>query len=102
MKFFVPGAANEKEAESTYELARQVAAQNSGPLLDRRIHSLNFRDKGKSVTAEVGKIELLTGETVVAILECATTFLICTPTRGFKETPILVGKHEVTSVTDFD
>lgn len=103
MKFFVPSATNEKDAESTYEMAKQIATQNFGQVLDRRIQSITFRDKGKVVRhAEVGKVEPLTGETVVTILESTTTFLVYTPTRGFAETPILVGKHEVTSVTDFD
>ena len=102
MKFFVPSADSEKAAEDIYQATKKFAAENCGPVTDRRIQTINFRDKGKAVTAEVGKIEPITGETVVAILE-SNTYLVCTPSRGvLRGVPILVGKHEVSSVTDFD
>lgn len=102
MKFFVPSTDNEKAAEDIYQAAKKFAAENCWPVEDRRIQSLGFRDKERFVTAEVGKIEPITGETVVAIFE-SRAFLICTPNRGvLRGMPILVGKHEVSSVTDFD
>ena len=102
VKFFLPTATNETEAEDIYEAAKQFATQNCGPVADRRIQSIRFQNKGKSVVAEVGKIEPITGETVIAILE-SSTYLVCTLNRGvIKGLPILVGKHEVTSVTDFE
>jgi len=103
MKFFVPTAQDNKEAESIYDATKKFATETlRWQVTNRRIQSISFRDKGESVQAEVGKIEPITGETLVAILE-STTFLLCTPNRGvLRGMPILVGKHEVTSVTEFD
>ena len=102
MKFFVPSAENENEAEDTYQATRKFAVENCWPVTDRRIQAIGFRDKGRSVTAEVGKIEPITGETVVAIFE-SRAYLVCTPNRGvLRGMPILVGRHEISSVTDFE
>ncbi len=102
MKFFVPSVANEKEAEDLYQATKKFAAENCWPVTDRRIQTIGFRDKGRLVTAEVGKVEPITGETVVAIFE-SRSYLVCTPNRGvLRGMPILVGKHEVSSVTVFD
>jgi hypothetical protein len=102
MKFFVPGADDNEKTEEIYTATKKFAISNCGPITDRKIQNLTFKDHGKIVHAEVGQIEPITGETVVAILE-ANTYLICTPNRGvLKGIPILVGKHEVISTTDFD
>ncbi|MGO9085949.1 MAG: hypothetical protein ACLQBK_12035 [Candidatus Sulfotelmatobacter sp.] len=103
MKFFVPSAENEQRAEDIRDATKKFAADTLGwQVTDRRIQSISFQDKGKSVQAVVGKIEPITGETVVVILE-SNTFLLCTPNRGvLRGMPILVGKNEVTSVSDFD
>jgi hypothetical protein len=102
VKFFVPSAENDKAAEDIYQATKKFAVDNCWPVTDRRIQAIGFRDKGRFVTAEVGKIEPITGETVVAIFE-SRTYLLCTENRGvLRGMPILVGKHEVSSVTDFD
>jgi len=105
MKFFVPSAQDEKAAEEIYEATKKFATENCGQLTDRRIQSIGFRDKGRFVSAEVGKIEPIAGETVVAILEQSGTgpYLVCTPNRGvIRGMPILVGKQEISSIADFD
>jgi len=86
MKFFVPATDNEKEAETLYKEIRQFARKNTSPLTDRRIQIISFRDKGRLVSAEVGKIDPIVGETVVAILETIEPgpYLVCTPNRGVK------------------
>jgi hypothetical protein len=103
MKFFVPGAQSDDDAKNIYEATKKFATETTGwPVTDRRIQSIRFQNKGKPVQAAVGETEPITGETVVAILE-STTFLLCTPNRGVLcGMPILVGRHEVASVTDFD
>ena len=106
MGFFFPGEEDAEKAQGLYEAVRKSAAQTTGwRVTDRRIQKIVFRDrriKGDAVD-EVGKPECLTGEPVVAILETDRAFLVCTPNRGFlRGGPILVGKQEVASATDFE
>jgi|HubBroStandDraft_5_1064220.scaffolds.fasta_scaffold583622_1 hypothetical protein len=106
MKFFVPDTANDEEAEKVYDAIKKFAAQTCRPAAGRKIESLAFRDKGKSVRAEVGKPDPITGEVVFAILETidnARLYLICTPNRGVRRgEPIYVGGVEVDLVKDFE
>jgi hypothetical protein len=102
VKFFVPGGDDDKGAKDIYEATKNFAIENCGPVTDRRIQKITFRDRKKVVEAEVGKIEPIVGETVVAILE-GNPYLVCTPNRGvLRGQPILVGKQEIISITDFD
>jgi|KBSMisStandDraft_5_1062788.scaffolds.fasta_scaffold17759_6 hypothetical protein len=103
MKFFVPQAKSEEEAAHTCNATKTFAAETTGwKITDRRIQGIVFRDKKKTVHAEVGKHEPICGEMLIAILE-SNTFLLCTPNRGvLRGEPIMVGKREVDYITDFD
>ena len=96
MKFFIPDAKDESDAEQVYERTKKIAGETLGwPVSERRIQSITFRDKQQTVQAEVGKTDPITGEIVMAILD-STAFLVCTPNRGvLRGIPVLVGKHEV-------
>jgi hypothetical protein len=103
MKFFIPDAANDSEAEEIYDATRKFARQTLGwPVSERRIRSIIFRDQNKIVKAEVGHTDPVTGEKVIAILD-STTFLVCTANRGVSRgMPVLVGKHEVSEEAVFE
>ncbi len=103
-KFFIPGAKDEAQAEGIYDAVRQFV---DVPIEDRRIFSLTYKHRGSIYRAEVGKHHAMNGELVVAILERAEyphgLFFVCTENRGvLRGEPILVGKHAVTSIADFD
>lgn len=103
MDFFVPHAATPEEAEqvwrATQKFARDTMEREIG---DRRIFRLLYTHNGEDLVAEVGQPEPLTKEPVLVILE-SDPYLICTPTRGVvRGLPILVGRHAVRQVVDFD
>ena len=102
-KFFIPAEEDSAKAEQVYEATKKFAEETlAWKVTDRRIQSIDFKDKGNRVRAEVGKPDPFTSETVIAILE-STTFLVCTPNRGVvRGMPFLVGKHEVINLTDFE
>lgn len=103
MKFFIPEAKNEEQAEKVYEDIKAFAVQNTGwQIEDAKIFSIHYRHNGKEYNAEVGQMEHFIGDYVIAILE-SNAYLICTRYRGvIKGEPILVGKHEVLSIKYFD
>jgi hypothetical protein len=104
MKFFMPGVKDDKTAENLYSGIRKFVFQKIDfELTDRRFFSLDYLHDGKHYVAQVGQHSSMTGEMVVAIFESNDLYLVCTPTRCvFRGEPILVGKHAVTSITDFD
>jgi len=103
MKFFIPHAKNKEEETKVYEAIKKFANTTLGwDIVDRRIFSLRYFHDGNEYYAEVGKVEQVEGEEVIAILE-SVTYLICTTNRGvIRGMPILVGKDEAYSVIDFD
>lgn len=103
MKFFIPHAKDDKQAEDVYESTKKFAKQQmSWEIADRRIRKLQYSHEGKDFVAEVGKVESRTGEEVIAILE-SRTFLICTPRRGvLGGEPMMVGKNDAHHVEDFE
>lgn len=103
MRFFVPGAASSEVALKAWEAFRQFARDTLGwPVTERKIFSIRYRHNDEEHRAEVGWIFKPTREAVLAILE-SDAYLICTENRGgVRGEPILVGKEEVLSVTDFD
>lgn len=103
MKFFVPAAKDDKNAEKVYDSIKKFAKETTGwDVADRRIFSITYRHEGKEYHAEVGQADMRVGEVVVAILE-STTYLVCTPNRGVvRGGPILVGKDEVFAARDFE
>lgn len=103
MKFFIPFATDDKQAENVWAATKKFAEENlQWKITDRRIFSIKYTHEGKSYYSEVGKQDLRTGEVVIAILE-STTFLVCTPNRGVaRGEPMLVGINEVESVINFE
>ncbi|MBZ5736926.1 hypothetical protein [Nocardioides mangrovi] len=102
MKFFVPTASDDDEAEHVWAATRVFARDQLGwEVTDRRIFQINYHHEGKPYVAEVGEPDPRTGETVLAILE-SNAFLVCTRNRGVvRGEPILIGPEEVRTITDF-
>ncbi|SDD89227.1 hypothetical protein [Sporomusa acidovorans] len=104
MKFFLPAAENNDQTQSVYNQIKQFAQETtSWPIRETRIFSIQFRNDGKEYYAEVGKVENLTGDLVIAIFESELTYLICTKYRGvLKDMPIIVGKKDTITHTLFE
>ena len=102
MKFFVPLASDDDEAERVWNATRFFARdQLAWEVTDRRIFQINYQHEGKAYVAEVGELDPRTGETVLVILE-SNAFLVCTANRGVaRGEPILVGREEVRTISDF-
>lgn len=104
MKFFIPHAADEAQAESVYDsIAKFNGAENSA----RRIRSLAWVHNGEAMTCEVGKpppaYYRCGQEPVLAIFDCVTLYKICTPNRGgVRGEAILAGKGDRSHPTCFD
>ena len=95
MKFFVPAAADDAQAESVYQ---SIAQFNSAAVGTARIHSLSWKHKGEEMSCTVGSSlpsYYGTGaEPVLAILDCGTVYKVCTPNRGgVRGEPVLAGKN---------
>lgn len=101
MKFFIPEAKGEEEAEKVYNAIKEHAENVMGwKTTNRRIFKINYQHDKTNHTAEVGKPDTMTGEIVLAIFE-AQSYLVCTPNRGgFKGQPIMVGVPH--RIIDFD
>ena len=104
MKFFVPAAKDEEEAESVYEA---IAKFVNGVVAEERIWKLNWKHNGMDMEAEVGKPlhhYYQTGqEPVLAIIDCGAYYSVCTKNRGgVRGEPVLAGKDHDTYVTCFD
>ncbi|MCK1450093.1 hypothetical protein IVB36_04015 [Bradyrhizobium sp. 35] len=98
MKFFLPFAADEKQAEETYEAIKKFVAPQ-GDVSDTRYYAIYYRHNGQELRARVGDPDPLTGEPVIAILRSSRDrgpFYVCTPNRGVvRGDPILAdgGPH---------
>ena len=113
MKYFLPPQKDEKLENKAYDAIKKFAKETTGwditdrttgwDITDRKIYHIKYRHEGKDYEAKIGERETRQGETVIAILESTVTFLVCTPNRGVKRgMPILVGKEEIISITDFE
>jgi hypothetical protein len=101
MKFFMPNATDEQEAEQVYKAIKEHAEKAvDQKTSNRRIFRINYEHDKKNHTAEVGKPDTMTGEIVLAIFE-SYSYLICTPNRGgFNGHPIMAGTPY--RIVDFD
>jgi hypothetical protein len=104
MKFFVPFAVDEAEAESVY---RCFAEFIHAPIVKKRIWKLTWEHKGIINHAEVGKSitgdSRFGGEPVLAVFELTTLYLICTPNRGgVRGEPIFAGKNDNSTAIYFE
>jgi hypothetical protein len=106
MKFFIPAASDEANAEVVYDAIRKFNAEQMGATLsNRRIYSLSGVHGGKPYIATVGKPYEPLGEVVVAILldDTRNCYLICTGNRGvIRGGPYLTGANEIRSCEDFE
>ncbi len=103
MKFFIPNAKDDKQAEEVYNGIIKFAEENLkwGVNTDR-IYSIRYSHEGKDFLAKVGEVENRTKDLVLAILK-STTYLICTINRGgLRGMPILVGENEIERIEYFD
>lgn len=103
-EFFVPDV---EDAEKAYE-AIVKGAEDPRDLgrksVPRRIFRLRYRHNGRTLQAEVGRDDPLDGEKVMAILDMGDLYSIRTVIRGYLKigNPILVGKHAVLDVEEFE
>jgi len=106
MKFFIPVAESDEQAEDVYKSIKEhLGKELDARFSDRRVSALSYIHKGKHYSAEVGKPENGVGEVVIAILfePMRSLYHVCTPNRGvIRGMSILVGSNEVQSSTDFD
>jgi len=96
MKFFIPEAKDNIQAEEVYSA---ILKNNNGIKINKRIFKISFYDDEKRIIAEVGKQidgNNKTGnQKVIAIVETETLYCIFLPTRGIlSDAPIYVGKNE--------
>jgi hypothetical protein len=102
-KFFVPQTENAAEAEKRYQAFCKTCPYG---LLLGRLFSVGFVDKGRLLTAEVGKtIEGWPGRTdpVYGIIESAGGLQIYTLHRGVQTgRPILVSRGDIRARRYFD
>lgn len=103
MKFFIPEAEDDKQAEDVYKGIIKFAQENLGWGIGLdRIYSIRYSHEGKEYFAKVGEVENRTRDLVLAILK-STTYLICTTNRGgLRGTPILVGSNEINKIEYFE
>jgi hypothetical protein len=104
--FFIPGVGRDRtKVEDAYERIRDAAEADTGHRpTQRRIFKIDCRRKGQDYEAKVGKRDQLDGRMVVAILELGRDVytIRCTRSAGARQPePIVVGKGQVYSVTDF-
>lgn len=102
MKFFIPKAKDDAQAQEVWDTVKKFAEENLGwDVSDRRIFSIVYHKHGEDYYVEVGKPDPRNKELVIAILE-SVTYLVCTPNRGvLRGMPILIGESELKDITDF-
>jgi hypothetical protein len=108
MKFFMPYAADDAQAEELYQALKKGAAKNTNFIIGtRRIFGISYHYGGKDQYDEVGKEHERLGEIVFAIFEAAPVvgaviYLICLPNHGVaRGVPMMVGRYAVKSITNF-
>ncbi len=94
MKFFIPKAKNEEEAEQVY---LSIAKFVSAPFSKQRIFKLDWNHNNKDMSCQVGSLlpayYKMGEEPVLIIFDCGDHFKICTPNRGgLRGEPVLAEK----------
>ncbi len=105
MRFFIPDAKDEVEAESLYQAIRGfVAREMHEEPTDRRIYSITHVHDGVRHVATVGeRFDLLMNETVVAIMEGRRAWYVFTLEGGIAHRlPYIVGPAKVCHIEDFE
>lgn len=103
MRFFLPAATDDDQAETAYEAIRKFVVSQAGPVREQRYFAIYYTHNGRDLVAKVGEPEPLTGEMVIAIFRTereSGPFLICTPNRGvIRGEPILAdGSHSTRAI----
>lgn len=104
MKFFVPYAADDGEAEQVWAAVRMALLGRGLATTRRRIHALQLAEDGDRHLLEVG-MSTPDGDTVHIILEAGDldVFYVCTPSHGVLEgVPYVLGLDADNSAIDFD
>jgi len=103
MKFFIPHAKDDAERDSVYNGIFKFAQETTWKdIIEKKIFAIDYKHEGKDYHAEVGKIEDVEDEEVIAILE-SEAYLVCTKNRGVvRGMPMLVGKDEIKSISLFE
>ena len=104
MKFFIPKVLDDEKAEEIYQGIKALAVgEIGGEISDQRVFRITYSVGKQYQSAEVDQPEPITGERVIAILEHAEMYLVCTRSKGVvRGIPLLVGKYEVKAITLFD
>ena len=106
MKFFIPTAETEEHERHVYEAIQKFLSKELGAVFtDQKNFSIDYSHDGKEYHAEVGQPHALNDEIVFAILydQAFRIYHVCTPNRGVaRGMSILVGKHSVRKIVNFD
>jgi hypothetical protein len=103
MPFTFPTARDDRQAEELWRMTRtHVAGAIGGDVRNTPIRAVDWEHEGCVYRAVVGERFAPTGDRVMAILESATTYLVCTPSRGFlRALPVVARKREMRTVEHF-
>jgi hypothetical protein len=85
MRFFVPDARDDAEAERVYQAVVRFVADNVFPVSAERYYALDYYHNGRAMRAVVGRPDEQTGEIVIAILKAqheGGPYMICTEQHG--------------------
>jgi hypothetical protein len=102
-RFFVPYAPGAGDDESIYHVIRSAVHRRTGRLPgERRVCRVAYTRDGRTCQSVVGEHDSRSGETILAIFECAGSYLVCTRTHGLVGGPPLrVDGALVVEVEDF-
>ncbi|MBV9155107.1 MAG: hypothetical protein JO097_02525 [Acidobacteriaceae bacterium] len=104
MRFFVPSANDLHQAEEMYRTIRERVAASAGPVKDRRIYRLKFKQEGTQHTALVGSDRHAFGnQPVLAIFEGSDgVHYVCTQAGSASDgEPHPVDRNAVVEAEDF-
>jgi|SRR3954447_23394328 hypothetical protein len=83
MRFFIPAANNVSHGEMQYREICQHLTETVGPVSDKRIYRLRFRDGERVINLAVGdSFRRFNGEPVLAIVETSDSYFVCTLHHG--------------------
>ncbi|KAB7730111.1 hypothetical protein F5984_13085 [Rudanella paleaurantiibacter] len=103
MKFFLPAASDEEQAERVYGQIKEFVRSQGHQISDARIYSITFNRNGRTETDTVGEIAPSNGEHVVAIFNAKDLYLVCTYSRGVAMGgPMLTGAYQIQQLVLFD
>lgn len=106
MKFFIPHANGDEQAERVWEgIAKHLADVSGRPIGHKRLQYISYQHDARSYSVAVGDTHPLNKEEVIAILVAGddSLYYVTTPSRGVVSgEPIYVGKSDVDNIKEFD